>query len=134
MTQSTETLFFEEYDRMKADLASSQQQVMLLKDQLREANTLNEGLSYKVDYLTVEVGRITTSREQYERVSIRVATFAESVATVAIKQLQDLQDEIKSAAFAKVPGSVQIAPEAPLGGLTASSIDAPVPWPWNVGC
>lgn len=99
-------------EALRVDLNAARQQVMVLTDQLREANSLNEALSYKVDFLTKEVGRVTASREQYERVSIRVATFAESVASVAIKQLQDLQDEIKTAAFAKVPGAVQNPPAA----------------------
>ena len=116
-------------DALRADLTASRQEVMLIKDQLREANTLNEALSYKVDFLTSEVARITASREQYERVSIRVATFAESCANVAIKQLQDLQEEIKAAAFAKVPGAVQTAsaPRQEAGidnAITAMEIEA----------
>ena len=100
-------------EALRADINAARNQIMMLKDQLREAQTLNETLSYKIDYLTEEVARVTTSREQYERVSIRVATFAESVASVAIKQLQDLQEEIKSAAFSKVPGSVQNVTTSP---------------------
>lgn len=110
MTERDQCAFEE---ALRLDLNAARQQVMLLTDQLREANSLNEALSYKVDFLTQEVGRVTTSREQYERVSIRVATIAESVANIAIKQLQDLQEEIKAAAFAKVPGAVQSTPVVP---------------------
>src|SRR6267142_1615094 len=113
-------------EALRSDINAARNQILTLKDQLREAHTLNEALSYKLDYLTEEVARVTTSREQYERVSIRVATFAESVASVAIKQLQDLQEEIKSAAFSKVPGAVQIAPAVSVG-VAAQSIDCPVP-------
>lgn len=111
-------------EALRVDLNAARQQVMVLTDQLREAHSLNETLSYKVDFLTQEVGRVTASREQYERVSIRVATFAESVASVAIKQLQDLQDEIKSAAFAKVPGAVLSPPPASVEALRPHPVGA----------
>jgi hypothetical protein len=110
---STEAQFFDAYDKLKSDLADERQKNMLLTDQLREANGENRDLSYKVDFLTAEVARVTASREQYERVAIRVSAFAESIASVAVKQLHDLQDEIKATAFAQVPGTVQSEPEAP---------------------
>jgi hypothetical protein len=100
---------------LQADLAAARQQNLVLADQLREANTLNEGLAYKLDYMHREVAKVTASREQFERVSIRVATLAESVATVAIKQLEEIRGEIRKAAFGKVPGAVQVAPAEPAG-------------------
>ncbi len=99
-------------EALRSDLASSRQENGMLRDQLREANTLNESLSYKVDFLTAEVSRVTVSREQYERISIRVSTVAESVVKVAMGQLEGLMDEIKAAAFTQVPGVLKEAPKA----------------------
>jgi hypothetical protein len=111
--ESTEARFFEEYDRMKLDLAEAQQKVMLLTDQLRQANAENQAFAYKVDFLKLEVDRVTASREQYERVAIRVSAKMEGATAMMIRQLGDLQEEIKAAAFAEVPGKVKDAPEAP---------------------
>lgn len=106
-------------DALRLDLTAARQQNMVLIDQLREANTLNEALSYKIDFLTSEVARVTSSREQYERVAIRVSAKMEGATAMMIKQLQDLQDEIKTAAFAKVPGAIPRSP--------AASVDDPRP-------
>jgi hypothetical protein len=111
--ESTEARFFEEYDRMKLDLAEAQQKVMLLTDQLRQANAENQAFAYKVDFLKLEVDRVTASREQYERVAIRVSAKMEGATAMMIRQLGDLQEEIKAAAFAEVPGKVKDAPERP---------------------
>ncbi len=113
-------------DALRLDLTAARQQNMVLIDQLREANTLNEALSYKIDFLTSEVARVTSSREQYERVAIRVSAKMEGATAMMIKQLQDLQDEIKTAAFAKVPGTVPIAPAEPAGAV-ASDLDGHMP-------
>jgi hypothetical protein len=119
--ESTEARFFEEYDRMKLDLAEAQQKVMLLTDQLRSADAENQGLAYKVDFLKLEVDRVTASREQYERVAIRVSAKMEAATSMVMGQLADLLEEIKAAAFAEVPGKVKDAPvaapqpEKPLG-------------------
>ncbi len=111
-------------EALRSDLTEARSKVMLLTDQLRTANAENQALSYKVDFLTQEVGRVTASREQYERISIRVATFAESVANVAIKTLEDLRSEIKAAAFGKVPGEIKSEPAlAPLAALGAKLND-----------
>jgi len=109
--ESTEARFFDEYDKLKADLAESQLKVMLLTDQLRTANAENQALAYKVDFLKLEVDRVTASREQYERVAIRVSAKMEGATAMMIRQLGDLQEEIKAAAFAEVPGKVKDAPE-----------------------
>lgn len=109
--ESTEARFFDEYDKLKADFAESQLKVMLLTDQLRTANAENQAFAYKVDFLTAEVSRVTASREQYERVAIRVSAKMEGATAMMIRQLGDLQEEIKAAAFAEVPGKVKDAPE-----------------------
>ena len=131
---STEAQFFDAYDKMKSDLADERQKNMLLTDQLREANGENRDLSYKVDFLTAEVARVTASREQYERVAIRVSAKMEGATAMMIRQLTDLQEEIKMAAFSEVPGAVASAPEAPLEGEkppsehTGEPEHGPSPW------
>jgi hypothetical protein len=110
---STEQRFFDEYDGMKSDLAHARQEILLLSNQLRDANTENEKMAYKVDFLTAEVSRITASREQYERVAIRVSAKMESGVAMMMQQLSDLQAEIQDAAFAKVPGTVMPPNEMP---------------------
>lgn len=109
--QSTEAQFFAEYDKLKSDLAEANQQIMVLTDQLRTERTTNEGLAYKVDFLVAQVERVTASGAQYERVVVRVSAIADTIASVAAKQLADLREEIKLAAFINVPGTVQSAPE-----------------------
>jgi hypothetical protein len=101
-------------DALRSDLAAARQQNMVLTDQLRAAEARNEAMAHRVDFLTQEVGRVTASREQYERVGIRASAMLESGTSMMIKLLQDLQDEIKSAAFAKVPGTVQNEPQPSL--------------------
>jgi hypothetical protein len=127
--ESTEARFFEEYDRMKLDLAEAEAKVMVLTDQLRSSQAENQALAYKVDFLTAEVSRVTASREQYERVAIRVSAKMEGATAMMIRQLGDLQDEIKAAAFAEVPGKVKDAPvtlpqaEKSLSGEDSGYID-----------
>jgi hypothetical protein len=127
--ESTEARFFDEYDKLKIDLAESQLKVMLLTDQLRTANAENQALAYKVDFLKLEVDRVTASREQYERVAIRVSAKMEGATAMMMRQLGDLQEEIKAAAFAEVPGKVKVAtaaapqPEKPLSGQDSAYID-----------
>ncbi len=123
MTERDQCAFEE---ALRSDLAAARQQVMVLTDQLRDANALNEALSYKVDILVKQVAALDASKGQFERVSIRVATLAESVATVAIKQLEEIRDEIRLAAFAKVPGMIPSSPAEPTDA-TASNISDPVP-------
>jgi hypothetical protein len=101
-------------DALRSDLAAARQQNMVLTDQLRAAEARNEAMAHRVDFLTQEVGRVTASREQYERVAIRVSAKMEGATAMMLQQLQDLQDEIKSAAFAKVPGTVQNEPQPSL--------------------
>jgi hypothetical protein len=126
--ESTEARFFDEYDRMKLDLAEAQQKVMLLTDQLRSAHAENHGLAYKVDFLKLEVDRVTASREQYERVAIRVSAKMEGATAMMMRQLGDLQEEIKAAAFAEVPGKFKDAPEpAPQPEKPLSRLDHPTP-------
>jgi hypothetical protein len=84
--ESTEARFFDEYDRMKLDLAEAQKKVMLLTDQLRSAYAENQGLAYKVDFLTAEVLRVTASREQYERVAIRVSAKMEGGSVIEVSE------------------------------------------------
>lgn len=100
---------------LQSDLAAARQQNLVLADQLRAAEARNEGLAHKVDWQTKEIARITADREQFERISIRVATIAESVASVAIKQLKDLQSEIREAAFTKPSVAVPSEPATPIG-------------------
>jgi hypothetical protein len=109
--QSTEAQFFAEYDKLKSDYAESQMQVLVLTDQVRELTGINSNLKFQTDFLTAEVARVTASREQYERVGIRASAMLEAGTTMVMKLLEDLQEEIRIAAFAKVPGSVAAQPE-----------------------
>jgi hypothetical protein len=98
---------------LQADLAAARQQNLVLSDQLRQANILNEGLAYKLDYMHQEVARVTASREQYERVAIRVSAKMEAATSMVMGQLAELQEEIRAAAFTKQQGPVQKTPQSP---------------------
>ena len=104
---TTEQQFFAEYDQMKDRLKAAEQQIMVLTDQLRTANTEGEALAYKNDFLTQEIARITTSREQYERIAIRSAAVLDGALTALVATIQQMQAEIRDAAFIKVPGSAK---------------------------
>lgn len=98
---------------LRSDLAAERQRNAVLTDQLRAANILNEGLAYKLDFMHQEVARVTASREQYERVGIRASAMLEGGTSMMIKLLQDLQEEIRAAAFTSPPGVVETPPAAP---------------------
>lgn len=103
---STAAKFMDEYDGIKSDLAHARQEILLLSGQLRDANSETEKMAYKVDFLTAEITRISASREQYERVAIRVSAKMEGAVAMMVSQLGDLHAEIRDAAFTKVPGAV----------------------------
>jgi hypothetical protein len=107
----SETQFLRDYDQLKDDLAEARQQVMVLTDQVRELTGINSNLKFQTEFLIQQVERVTASGAQYERVVVRVSAIAETIASVAAKQLADLREEIKLAAFIKVPGTIQSAPE-----------------------
>jgi|SRR5882672_4346655 len=109
---STAARFMDEYDGIKSDLAHARQEILLISNQLRDANTENEKMAYKVDFLTAEITRISASREQYERVAIRVSAKMEGAVAMMVSQLGDLHAEIRDAAFTRVPGTIP-SPEPP---------------------
>lgn len=109
---TTEQQFFAEYDRMKADLTHARQEILLLSNQLRDSNAEQEKLAFKCDFLTKEVARVTASREQYERVAIRITAMMDGALDSHIALSQKMKDEIRDAAFTKVPGSPK-PPEPP---------------------
>jgi hypothetical protein len=110
---------------LQADLAAARQQNLVLADQLRQANTLNEGLAYKLDFMHAEVVRVTASREQYERVAIRVSAKMEAATSMVMGQLAELQEEIRAAAFTKPAGTVEMAPARP-AEAPEPSYDTPI--------
>jgi uncharacterized protein (DUF3084 family) len=105
--QTTEQQFFAEYDQMKNDLKHARQEILLLSNQVRDGQTEQQGLAYKADFLTAENARLTASREQYERVAIRAAAMLDGALTALLATLQRMQEEIRDAAFTKVPGSAK---------------------------
>lgn len=98
---------------LQAELTDERDRNAVLTDQLRAANLLNEGLAYKLDFMHGEVARVTASREQYERVAIRVSAKMEAATSMVMGQLSELQEEIRQAAFTKPAEPVEIAPTAP---------------------
>jgi seryl-tRNA synthetase len=98
---------------LQADLAAARQQNLVLADQLRAAEARNEAMAHRVDFLTAEVARVTASREQYERVAIRVSAKMEAATSMMMGQLAELQDEIRSAAFTLPPGTAPNVPATP---------------------
>lgn len=101
--QTTERQFFAEYDRMKTDLAHARQEILLLSNQLRDANSEQEKLAFKCDFLTSEIARVTASREQYERVAIRVSGMMDGALDGLIAVAEKMKGEIREAAFTKTP-------------------------------
>lgn len=114
---TTESRFFAEYDRMKGDLAHARQEILLISNQLRDANIETEKLAYKCDFLTQEVARVTASREQYERIAIRVSGKMDAALDALAATVDGIRDEIREAAFTKVPTV------APAGTAEAAGID-----------
>lgn len=96
---------------LKEDLKQARNQIATLTQQITDGQAEQEKLAYKYDFLLGENARITASREQYERVAIRVAAIADGALTSLMSTVQQLQSEIRDAAFTKVPGSAK-APAA----------------------
>lgn len=94
---------------LKEDLKQARNQIATLTKQIADGEAEQEKLSYKNDFLVGEVARITASREQYERVAIRSTAILDGALTSLMSTVQQLQSEIRDAAFTKVPGS----PKAP---------------------
>ena len=112
---------------LQADLAAARQQNLVQADQLRAAEARNEAQSHRIDFLIAEVARVTASREQYERVAIRVSAKMESATSMMMGQLAELQDEISDAAFTKPAGTVETAPATPVvDNEPASEEDRPL--------
>jgi hypothetical protein len=107
----SETQFLRDHDQLKTDLAESQQQVMVLTDQVRELTGINSNLKFQNDFLIEQVERVTVDKAKFERVVVRVSAIADTIAATAQHQLADLREEIKLAAFIKVPGTVAAQPE-----------------------
>lgn len=100
---STEEQFFAAYDQMKSDLAHARQEIILISGQLRDANSENEKLAYKCDFLISENAKIATSRDLYQRVAARVAGKLDGALDAWIAMAEGMKDEIRDAAFTKVP-------------------------------
>ena len=103
--ESTEALFFAEYDRTKADLAQCRTENELLKQQLRDNISEQEKLAYKVDFLTQDIRRLTEQRDQYQKIAIRVAGKMDGAIDGMCAMLHKMQEEIQEAAYT--------APETP---------------------
>lgn len=101
--ETTEARFFAEYDRTKADLAHARQEILLLSEQLGTANTENEKLSYKCDFLLQEMRRITASRDQYERVAVRLVGKMDGALDAWMAMAESMKNEIREVAFTKSP-------------------------------
>lgn len=121
---STERQFFTEYDQMKTDLKQAQQEIILLTNQLRDANAETEKLAFKCDFLTREIARVTASREQYERVAIRVAAKMDGALDAWTAMAETMKDEIRDAAFTKVPSMAPIKIETEESGVNIAAIAA----------
>ncbi len=101
---------------LKEDLKQCRSENALLQKQIADGLAEQEKLAYKHDFLLSETARITASREQYERVAIRVSAILDGALTALMATVQQMQDEIRDAAFTKVPGT----PKSPDPGTTAS--------------
>jgi hypothetical protein len=110
---------------LQADLSAARQQNLVLADQLRAADARNEAQAHRIDWLTGEVARVTASREQYERVAIRVSAKMEAATSMVMGQLAELQEEIREAAFTQTPGADPNAPAAPI--IADNAYDANFP-------
>jgi chromosome segregation ATPase len=106
--ETTEARFFAEYDRTKDELAHARQEIALLTEQLRTANLENEKLSYKCDFLLKQVKQITDSRDQYERIAIRLVGKMDGALDAWTAMAEKMKEEIREAAFTKAP---MVAPE-----------------------
>jgi hypothetical protein len=102
---------------LQADLAAARQQNLVLADQLRAADARNEAQAHRIDFLIQDRERVIQAGVRDERIVIRIGTLAESVATIAIKQLEEIREEIRRAAFGKVPGTAQDVPAPPVGAV-----------------
>lgn len=109
--ETTESRFFAEYDRTKADLADARLEIMLLAEQLKTANVENEKLSYKCDFLTGEVKRMADSRDQYERIAVRLVGKMDGALDAWLAMADGMKNEIRDAAFTKAPSTVTIKGE-----------------------
>ena len=103
---------------LKEDLKQARNEIATLSQQIVDGQVEQEKLSYKNDFLVGEVARITASREQYERVAIRSTAILDGALTSLMSTVQQLQSEIRDAAFTKVPGSPKAAQTEPTENVT----------------
>lgn len=110
--RTTEEKFLADHNTaLKEDLKQANNEIATLAKQVADGQSEQEKLAYKCDFILAENARLTASREQYERVAIRATALLDGALTSLMATVQQLQNEIRDAAFTKVPGAAK--PAAP---------------------
>jgi|1185.fasta_scaffold26244_3 hypothetical protein len=117
MTKSTEEQYLADHNAaLKEDLKQCRAENVLLQKQIADGVAEQEKLAWKQDFLLAETARLAASREQYERIAIRVSAILDGALTALMATVQQMHDEIRDAAFTKVPGT----PKLPDPGTTVN--------------
>lgn len=121
--RTNEEQFLAEHNAsLREDLKQARNEIATLAQQVLDGKAEQEKLSYKNDFLVSETVRLTASREQYERIAIRTAALADGALTSLMAALTQMHNEIRDAAFTKVPGTPK--PPEPTQGTVAVDVES----------